>query len=60
MDGEGSGDGRIGIDGAGETDSDRSDAGDTERLLQFFNQRSGVMRLPVEAHFSFRCGFISR
>lgn len=46
MDGEGSGDGRIGIDGAGETDSDRSDAGDTERLLQFFNQRSGVMRLP--------------
>lgn len=44
--GDGSGDGRIVIDGAGDTDSERSDPGETDRLLQFFNHRSGVIRLP--------------
>lgn len=48
--GDGSGDGRIAVDGAGETDSERSDPGDADRLLQFFNHKSGVIRLPETIH----------
>lgn len=40
-------------------DADFSDAGDVDRLLQFFNQRSGVIRLEVDEAFT-RCGLRSR
>lgn len=40
-------------------DPDFSDVGDVDRLLQFFNHRSGVIRLEVDEAFT-RCGLRSR